>query len=119
MYVFVNCTVFTLATSANDGTDSWPAAEVRATSFPFTVAVAVQPVPLGGVSDTVQLWPSLAPVSVGVADSPLPSPAVVKLDGHDPEKTIFVLACGEPVGALTIDATLRLAAGGGAGIHRC
>ena len=39
----------------------------------------------------------------------------MKLDGHDPEKTIFVLACGEPMGALTIDATLRLAAGGGGG----
>ena len=54
MYVFVNCTVFTPATSANDGTERWPPAEVRTTSFPFTVAVAFQPVPLGGVSDTEQ-----------------------------------------------------------------
>ena len=97
MYVFVNCTVFTLATSANDGTDSWPAAEVRATSFPFTVAVAVQPVPLGGVSDTVQLWPSLAPVSVGVADSPLPSPAVVRSStGTTPRRRSLCSPAGSP-----------------------
>jgi hypothetical protein len=50
----------------------------------LTDAVVFQLLPVGAASDTLQLAPATAPVNVGVADSPLPSAAVVKLDGQDP-----------------------------------
>jgi hypothetical protein len=83
--VFVNVTVFAPAARAKEGMVSWPPEAVSVTAVPpLTEAVVLQPLPLGAASETLQLDPATAPVSVGVAEAPLASAAVVKLDGQVP-----------------------------------
>ena len=74
------------AASANVGTVIFPAAGAISTgAAPFTDTVVFQPVPLGAVSATEQLAPWTAPVSVGVAEPPPASAAVVKAEGQLPQ----------------------------------
>ncbi len=81
-------TVFAPAASENVGAVTFPATGVSGTSGPpLTDSVVAQPPSLGTASLTLQLAPSTAPVRVGVAEPPLPSAAVVKLDGHVPLAT--------------------------------
>ena len=111
MKVFVNRTVLAPAVRAKEGIDSRPADETNATAVPFIPwAVVAQPPPLGGVSETTQLLRLRSRRSGGVADSPLPSAAVVKADGQELKATC-VLAWGEPAGALITEATFRVAGG--------
>ncbi len=81
----MKATVLAPAASAKPGTVTLPPDGAISTgAAPLTEAVVFQPVPVGAVSATAQLAPWTAPVRVGVAEPPLPSAAVVKLDGQVP-----------------------------------
>ncbi len=81
----MNATVLAPAASAKPGAVSAEPASLSSTgAAPLIETVVFQPVPVGAVSATEQLAPWTAPVSAGVAEPPLPSAAVVKLDGQVP-----------------------------------
>ena len=99
----MNKTVLAPAFSANAGTATVPFRTDKVCGAPpFTDALTVHFPPLGAVgagSVTVHEAPATAPESTGVALPPLPSAAVVKLDGHVPVNVDVALAWLEPAGA--------------------
>ena len=81
----MNATVFAPAASAKLGAVSVDPASLSSTGAPPLIETVVfQPVRSAPLSATEQLAPATAPVRVGVAEPPLPSAAVVKLDGQVP-----------------------------------
>ncbi len=83
--MLLKATVLAPAARANAGAVSVDPASLSSTgAAPLIETVVFQPVPVGALSATEQFEPWTAPVSVGVAEPPLPSAAVVKLDGQVP-----------------------------------
>ena len=81
----MKATVLAPAARAKPGAVSFDPASFSSTAAaPLIETVVFQPVPEGAASATEQLAPWTAPVRVGVTDPPLPSAAVLKLEGHVP-----------------------------------